>query len=289
MKRFAAVVLAAVGTGCATSGSVDDLTGRVIALEGVLEANEKALGKSIEHMHTVERDVKSVEFRLADLRRRVDRLDSGNATPSGIPDIDEIAGAPGLSAEEREKLAAYFKQLGAWAPEKAVECALDFPATVLIPHLISAIRPGREAATRSNALHVLSKWRPAEAAPILERGLSDGSVRGDLLRLLEAMEPHDEVRQALLKHSAEGDESWRISVAAALARAQSREGLRLLIAFLHSEDPGRRTVAIEALKEATGFDLGYKTYAGKDDRKAATEKWESWWSQNGESFVFRRR
>jgi hypothetical protein len=289
VKRVSALLLAVVGAGCATSGSVEDVESHVLALENLLDANEKALGKTIEHMQEIERNVKALEFRMGDIRARLDKVAPDSFRSGGVPSIDDIAGAPGLTQEERDKLTAFFSQLPTWAPEKALECSLDFKREALIPHLINAIRPGRDPKGRANALFVLSKQKPGETAALMEPALSDGGVRGDVLHLLESMEPHDQIRIALLKHSNEGDEAWRVTVAAALARSQCKDGIPLLIQFLYSRDIGLRAVAISTLKEVTGFDLGYKTYAGDDDRKSSAEKWEAWWTENGAGYVFPRR
>jgi hypothetical protein len=49
-----------------------------------------------------------------------------------------------------------------------------------------------------------------------------------------------------------------------------------LVAQLDSSDPAIRLVAIAALRDLTGQDLGYNPSDKESDRLAATQRWEDW-------------
>lgn len=60
--------------------------------------------------------------------------------------------------------------------------------------------------------------------------------------------------------------------------AESRDlgSIDKLVSQLDSSDPAIRLVAIAALRELTGQDLGFNPADAESDRLAAIERWENW-------------
>ncbi|KAF0243749.1 MAG: hypothetical protein FD180_3111 [Planctomycetota bacterium] len=284
MKKLSALILALSASGCATPGDVEKVAAGVDNVAERQVASDKTVREMIAHVAELKREIDSLDHLMTSMRKRIDALSPPSRPLSG-EDLERLlAGAP-MDPVVRANLDAYLKVLHEVKPEKAIEDALTIPADKLLPYLVLIVRKLQSPA-RPNAILVLSKAKPADAAPILEPYLSDGSVRGELLNIMAEWEAHDATRQALLKHANEGTESWRVMLADALTKARSREGVKTLIDFLYSEEPTIRSIAIEGLKWGTGFDMGYKMYAGKEDRWAVADKWKAWWKENEAKFEF---
>ncbi len=288
MKKLSALLFACTAAGCATNGDIEKLSGRLDAVEDRQIASDKAVNGMIQHVEQLERELKALGYRVGDLQKKMDTLSPPSRPLSG-DDIKTALNNVPMDPETQGKLEAYLKELPTLPPDKALELAGAFEKKdVLIHHFVRLIR-NPAAPSRSNAIFILTKLKPVETAPVLEPYLSDGSVRGELLKIMSVWEPHDVTRQALLKHANEGTEAWRVMLADALAHAECRDGIKTLIQFLYSPDTTIRLPAIEGLKWATGFDLGYKTYSSTEERRAAAEKWEAWWKENEAKFEFPRR
>ncbi|MEK7468301.1 MAG: hypothetical protein AAB074_12880 [Planctomycetota bacterium] len=284
MKKFSALLFAVAAAGCATPGDVEKVS---VGLDNVAErqaASDNTVREMIKHVAELERDVRALNQLMTVLQRKVDALSPPSRPLSGDDLESALAGTP-MDPVVRANIDAYLKALHELKPEKAIEEGLALPSDKLLPYLVLLVRK-LQSPSRPNAILVLTKSKPAEAAPILEPYLSDGSVRGELLKIMSAWDPHDATRQALLKHSNEGTEAWRVMLADALTRAECRDGVKSLIDFLYSEVPEIRMMAIEGLKWGTGFDMGYKMYAGKEDRWAVADKWKAWWKENEAKFEF---
>lgn len=287
MKNLSSALFACLVAGCATNGDVEKVSGRMDAVEDRQIASDKAVNGMIQHVEQLERELKALSFRMGDLQKKMDSL-SPPSRPMTGDDIERALNNVPMDPETQQKFEAYLKELPTLPPEKALELAAAFEKKdVLIHHFVRLIR-NPAAPSRPNAIYILTKLKPADAAPTLEPYLSDGSVRGELLKIMGQWEPNDITRQALLKHATEGTEAWRVMLADALARAECRDGIKTLIQFLYSPDMTIRTPAIEGLKWATGFDLGYKTYSSTEERRTAAEKWEAWWKENEAKFEFPR-
>lgn len=288
MRKLSAVVLACALAGCATPGDVEKVSNRLDAVQDRQIASDKVVNGMLQHVETLERDVKTLSYQVSDLRKKLELLAPSGSTLTS-DDIRTALNSAALDPAVQQKYEAFLKELPTLAPEKAFEGADSFEKKdILVQHFVRLIR-NPQSPSRGNALFVLSKWKPADVAPVLEPYLSDGSVRGDLLKIMVGWEPHEATRQALLKHATEGTDSWRVMIADALARVEHRDGVKMLIEFLYHGDTTIRLTAIQGLKWATGFDLGYKTYASPEERKAAAEKWEAWWKENEGKFEFPRR
>ncbi|MBI2924026.1 MAG: hypothetical protein HYY18_23460 [Planctomycetes bacterium] len=287
MKKLLALVLSGACAGCATQGSVDDLESQVKSLDEISRTADESMGEIVVRLERVERDLKALEFRLTMQQKKLDEIQPKTVTPS-VDDIwDKLRNDPAVTPEVRDRALQYVKDLATLAPEKALEEAVSIGA-LLVPRLVGFLRE-KEGPARNNAVFVLSRWNPAEAANLFEPYLADGSVRTELIRILKTMPPCEEIRKALLAHLADTPDSWRVTVADALVRAKGREGVKELIAYLYHEQVSVRSVAIEGLKDLTGFDLGYKYHSSTEERRAAAEKWELWWKENEAKFVFPRR
>lgn len=284
MKKLSALFLAFAATGCATVGDFDKVSAGLDNIADRQTASDKTLREMIQHVAELERDIRALNQLMTVLQRKVDAL-SPPSKPLSEEDLaSALAGAP-MDPTVRANVDAYLKGLHEMKPEKAIEDGLAIPPESLLPYLVRLVRKLQSPA-RANAILVLSKSKPADAAPILEPFLSDGSVRGELLKIMASWDAHEATRQALLKHANEGTEAWRVMLADALTRAECREGVKSLIDFLYSEVPEIRMMAIEGLKWGTGFDMGYKMYAGKEDRWAVADKWKAWWKENEAKFEF---
>lgn len=288
MRKLSAVVLACAFAGCATPGDVEKVSNRLDAVQDRQIASDKVVNGMLQHVETLERDVKTLTYQVSDLRKKLELLAPSGSTLTG-DDIRTALNSAALDPAVQQKYEAFLKELPTLAPEKALEGADSFEKKdILVQHFVRLIR-NPQSPSRNNAMFVLGKWKPADVAPVLEPYLSDGSVRGDLLKIMVGWDPHEATRQALLKHSTEGTDSWRVMIADALARVEHRDGVKMLIEFLYHGDTTIRLTAIQGLKWATGFDLGYKTYSDPAERKAAAEKWEAWWKENEGKFEFPRR
>ena len=287
MKKMLAVVLAGACGGCAWQGQVDDLESQVNNLDEISRTADESMGEIVARLEAMERNVKALEFRLSLQQKKLDEIQPRTVTPSVDEIWDKLRNDPTVTPETRDRALQYVKDLGTLAPEKALEEAVKIGA-LLVPRLVQFLRE-KESPARNNAVFVLSRWNPAEAATLFEPYLADGSVRTELIRILKAMPPCEEIRKALLAHLTDTPDVWRVTVADALVRARGREGVKELIAYLYHEQASVRTVAIEGLKDLTGFDLGYKQYSSTEERRAAAEKWEQWWKENEAKFVFPKR
>jgi len=290
VKRFLALILAGATAGCATTGDIDKLEGQLAALDEIQHRSDQATAAALKHMEQLERDLRAMEYRLQSLKGQIDALQPTRTAPTDIEGIwQKLQNDKSLAPETRTQLIEYLKGLGELTPEKAREEATKLPAQLLLPNLLTVYMREKDGPARTNAWFVLSHWAPSEAAPALEPFLGDGGIRADVIRLFNGMPPVEETRKALLKHANEGADTWKVTIADALGHAGSKDGVRILIGFLYSDESSIRSVAIDGLKAVTGFDLGYKAYAGKDDRKAAAEKWEVWWKENEATFEFPKR
>ena len=65
------------------------------------------------------------------------------------------------------------------------------------------------------------------------------------------------------------------------ATKKSRTAIVPLVKRLYDEDSAIRISAIRALKNITGEDMGYRSYAGQVERAAAIERWEAYLVQEG--------
>jgi hypothetical protein len=284
LKKLSALLFALAAAGCATTGDVDKVSAGVDTVAERQIASDKTTREMIQHVAELKREIDSLDQLMTSMRRKIDAL-SPPSHPLSAEDLEAALNGTPMDPVVKANIEAFLKGLHEMKPEKALEDAGAIPSDKLIPFLMTIVRKLQSPA-RPNAILVLSKAKPAEAAPILEPYLSDGSVRGELLRIMGTWDPHDATRQALLKHANEGTESWRVMMADALTRAECREGVKSLIDFLYSEEPTIRSIAIEGLKWGTGFDMGYKMYAGKDDRWAVADKWKAWWKENEAKFEF---
>jgi hypothetical protein len=282
--KVSVVFLALAVAGCATNGDVEKAMAGIDTVAERQVASDKTVREMIEHVAKLKREIDSLDHLMTSMRQKLDALSPPSRPLTGDELEAALNGTP-MDPAVRANIEAFLKGLHEMKPEKALEDAALLPADKLLPFLISILRKMQSPA-RPNAILVLTKAKPAEAAPILERSLSDGGVRGELLKIMSQWEPHEATRQALLKHANEGTEAWRVMLGDALTRAESREGVKTLIDFLYSEVPEIRMMAIEGLKWGTGFDMGYKMYAGKEDRWAVADKWKAWWKENEGKFEF---
>lgn len=288
MKKSLIVLAAAILGGCATSGDVDSLRAQLEAQEEMLKKLDKDITLVVNRLERAERDVQGVQ-KLIDVQRN--RLDALAPTRTGAAPTDDLFAdlEKEFPADKVERVIEYLKSLSTLEPSKALESGREI-GKFIVPKLVRLLREPKNPAY-ANAVHVLSNWPPGEAAPMLDQYLADGSIRNEALRILDAMPPHEAVRKALLanKDLPNAPLTWKVQVANALVRAHAREGVRELIQLLYAEENSIRVQAIDALKSMAGFDLGYKPYAGLDERKAAARKWEDWWSNHEAKFEFPRR
>lgn len=287
MKKLVVAVLAGALAGCATVGDVESAERKIGLLEEMHAETEKNLGEAIARIERLERDLKALNFRISDLQKELEKVQPRGTQPDINRIWQDLEKDGTLDPVARDRAVAFLKDLGALAPEKAHEEAVKV-GKILIPQLIKLLRE-KESPSRNNALFILQRWDPNEAAAVFEPFLADGSVRAELVGILNRMPPGEEIRKALLKHAEEGTDGWRVTIAEALLKAHSKEGMRRMIAFLYHEDSSIRTIAIQGLKQSTGFDLGYKQFSPKEDRVASAEKWEQWWKQNEPTFDFPNR
>ncbi|MCE9581231.1 MAG: hypothetical protein K8T20_01815 [Planctomycetes bacterium] len=287
MKKLSAFLLAGLAAGCATSSDVTKIDSRLGAVEDRQVASDKAVNGAIQHMEQIDRDIKFVLLRVGDIQKKIDAL-SPPSKPISSDEAQDFLNGSAMDPKVRANLEAFLKALKDMPQDRLMEAAIQLPAENLIPQLMVRVRDPQNP-VRANALYVVCHWKSSEAAPLLEPYLSDGSLRGEILKIFSGFEPSDAVRQALLKHANEGTEAWRVMLGDALAKAECRDGIKTLIAFLYSDEATIRSIAIEGLKSATGFDLGYKMYAGPVERRASAEKWEAWWKVNEGQFAFPKR
>jgi len=79
----------------------------------------------------------------------------------------------------------------------------------------------------------------------------------------------------------DGDSGVRYTAAYSLLLFRDARGFPLMFEVLHSDDPMRRRVGIDRLKELTGLDQGYDPAAPKEQREEAAARWERWFQEAG--------
>ena len=72
------------------------------------------------------------------------------------------------------------------------------------------------------------------------------------------------------------DPIFLIPAIRATADAEAYEAIGRLIELLDSEDSAVRIYAIGALRDLTGQELGFRSWAPQAERQAAIERWRSW-------------
>lgn len=90
--------------------------------------------------------------------------------------------------------------------------------------------------------------------------------------------------EAVLDRYAKGEATQRFERARDFVRLGTRS-IPLLILRLEDENDGNRAVAIEVLKQCTGFTAGFDPEAPNEGRAAAVRAWEAWWLSHRDRVV----
>ncbi len=78
------------------------------------------------------------------------------------------------------------------------------------------------------------------------------------------------------------DPHARVDAIRKVAAARDRRATPLLVPYLEDDDADMRLFAVQALREITGENFGYRYYECERDRQPAVERWRQWLGRQGD-------
>jgi HEAT repeat protein len=136
--------------------------------------------------------------------------------------------------------------------EENIRMLGDFLRGVSVPYLVDGISNHAEPKVRAGCASALGLTQDGRAVPPLV-----AAAEGDR------------------------DSGVRYTAAYSLLLLRDPRGFPILFETLRSDDPLRRRVGIDRLRQLTGLDHGFDPAAPPDRREAAVKRWEAWLRQVG--------
>jgi len=113
------------------------------------------------------------------------------------------------------------------------------------------------------------------------RSHGNPKVRGGVASSLGVSQDGRAVQALADAAAGDSDTGVRLTAAYSLLLFRDARGFPILFEALRSDDPMRRRVGIDRLRELTGLDHGYEPQAAPPRREEAVARWEAWFKEVG--------
>ena len=133
-------------------------------------------------------------------------------------------------------------------------------------------------------IRMLGEFLRGVSVPYLVDGISSHSepkVRAGCASALGLTQDGRAVAPLVSAAEGDRDSGVRYTAAYSLLLLRDPRGFPILFETLRSDDPLRRRVGIDRLRQLTGLDHGFDPAAPPDRREAAVKRWEGWLAQVG--------
>lgn len=263
------LIILTVPGGCVGSAQLKQCQSDIYKLDAEKTAllNEvQALKRSVDQLT---KRVSDLEFERDILRKEVLALKTAGPQPTSTEVIDRLVEQ--LRGPESE-IPAIIKQLRNYGKPAVIALVMRLKEAEITFH--------------RRLEQALEQMVPAEAVPVLIDALKKPEVRNSAARVLGNLKDRSAVIH-LAEYLKDEDANFVFNVGESLVKLRDRRGLPVLIENLKSHNSARRALSFDTLSKTTGLTFDFAPHKAPEENTAAIQKWELWWSKEGDKFEFK--